>query len=269
MLQSSRNSLAATVERADAAIDAGHAKPLGDGLLGVVGVLAEAVHLRRALADAAVADSAKSALVQSLFGDQVAPEVLDLVGAVVQMRWARAQDMLTGLETAGVRSLAALAQSEERLGQVEEELFRFGRTLDANGALEQALSDSAAPLEKREQLLGSLIDDKVGPLSAELLHGVLANPRARSMYNSVQGLIEDAAARRRRSVAVVKSPIALSDQQEQRLTASLARIYGREIAVSVDVDPSLLGGLRVQVGDDVIDGSVAGRLDDIQRRFAG
>lgn len=257
------------LEQTAGGLEAGATHALSKDLQGIAQVLAAEPALRRALADPSATENSRGELVARLFGNQVSAPALGLAVSAVKGQWSTAGDLVDALTDLSHQAAFIGAEQDGSFSTVEEELFRFGRTLDANGALEQALSDSAAPLEKREQLLGSLIDDKVGPLSAELLHGVLANPRARSMYNSVQGLIEDAAARRRRSVAVVKSPIALSDQQEQRLTASLSRIYGREIAVSVDVDPSLLGGLRVQVGDDVIDGSVAGRLDDIQRRFAG
>ncbi|WP_153502817.1 F0F1 ATP synthase subunit delta [Cumulibacter manganitolerans] len=238
-------------------------------LAAVAALLGKEPAVRRALSDPSASESSRTELAGRLFAHQVGETALGLVVAAATSAWSNAGDLVDGLTDLSHQAAFISAEQDGSFGSVEEEVFRFGRALDANGALEQALSDQSAPLENRQRLLGELIDGKAGPISAQLLHDVLANPRARSVYNSVQGLVEDAAARRRRSVAIVTSPIALSDDQERRLVASLSRIYGREISVSVDVDGSVLGGLRVQVGDDVIDGSVAGRLDDIQRRFAG
>ncbi|WP_106849456.1 F0F1 ATP synthase subunit delta [Blastococcus sp. Marseille-P5729] len=272
MQATSRESLAGLreqLEQTAGGLQAAEAHALSSDLRAIVRVLAGEPALRRALADPSASETSRAELVGRLFAGQVGEPALGLTVTAAKSQWSTGGDVADALSDLSHQAAFIGAEKDGSFSSVEEDLFRFGRVLDANGELEQTLSDASAPLEKRQQLLGSLIDGKVNPLAGDLLHGILANPRAQSMHNSVQGLVEDAAGRRRRSVAIVKSPVALTDQQEQRLTAALSRIYGREISVSVDVDESVLGGLRVQVGDDVIDGSVAGRLDDIQRRFAG
>lgn len=272
MQATSRESLAglrAQLEQTAGGLDATAAHTLADDLRAIVQVLAGEPALRRALTDPSASETSRGELVGRLFANQVGEPALGLAVAAAKAQWSTAGDIADALTDLWHQAAFIGAEKDGSFSSVEEDIFRFGRVLDANGELEQTLSDHSAPLEKRQQLLGSLIDGKVSPLAADLLHGILANPRAQSMHNSVQGLVEDAAGRRRRSVAIVKSPVPLSDEQEKRLTAALSRIYGREISVSVDVDSSILGGLRIQVGDDVIDGSVAGRLDEIQRRFAG
>lgn len=272
MQATSRESLAALreqLEQAAGGLDAAAALTLAADLRQIVGVLGSEPALRRALADPSASESSRGDLVGRLFGERVSEPALGIAVSAVKSQWSSAGDLVDALNDVAQQAAFIGAEKDGSFGAVEEDIFRFGRVLDANGDLEQALSDQSAPRQKRQQLLGSLIDRGVSPVAADLLHGVLANPRVRSIHNSVQALVEGAAARRRRSVAIVTSPVALTEQQEQRLTSALSRIYGREISVSVDVDPSVLGGLRVQVGDDVIDGSVAGRIDDIQRRFAG
>ena len=105
--------------------------------------------------------------------------------------------------------------------------------------------------------------DGTGKLAAQLV----AHPVGRGIAQGLERLAELAAERRERSVATVRSPIALSDQQQRRLADALTRIYRRDITLHLEVDPGLVGGLVIQVGDEVIDGSVAGRLDELSRRL--
>lgn len=272
MQATSRESLARlreALEQAARGQDAATVATEGDELGEVARVLSGEPGVRRALADPSASEDNRAALVRTLFGSRVSPGTLELLTTAVQSHWSSAGDLVDALTDAGHRAAFISAEKDGSFDTVEEEIFRFSRILDANGELEQRLSDQTAPLQSRRQLLDRLIGGKLSPISTRLLESVLANPRVRSMANSVEGLVDDAAARRRSAVAIVKAPMALSAAQEQRLTTALSRIYGREMSVSVDVDPAVMGGLRVQVGEDVIDGSVAGQLDAIQRRFAG
>ena len=272
MQATSRESLARlreALEQAARGQDAATVATEGDELGEVARVLSGEPGVRRALADPSASEDNRAALVRTLFGSRVSPGTLELLTTAVQSHWSSAGDLVDALTDAGHQAAFISAEKDGSFDTVEEEIFRFSRILDANGELEQRLSDQTAPLQSRRQLLDRLIGGKLSPISTRLLESVLANPRVRSMANSVEGLVDDAAARRRRAVVIVKAPMALSAAQEQRLTTALSRIYGREMSVSVDVDPAVMGGLRVQVGVDVIDGSVAGQLDAIQRRFAG
>ena len=70
-------------------------------------------------------------------------------------------------------------------------------------------------------------------------------------------------------VAFVTAAVPLTEDQTARLKRSLNRIYGREVSTHLEVDGSLVGGIRVQVGDEVIDGSVAAQLESLRRRMSG
>ncbi|MFV0532392.1 MAG: F0F1 ATP synthase subunit delta [Cumulibacter sp.] len=264
----SLHGLRAQLDQSTATLEAQGAQALSGELAQVSDLLASEPGLRRALSDSSAQASSREQLATRLFGGQVSDSALELVKKATTQAWSKPGDLVDALTDLSHQAAFISAEKSGSFATVEEELFRFGRALDANGELEQTLSDASAPLAQRQQLLGALVKD-ANPITIGLLRSVLSNPRAASTYNSVQGLVEDAAGRRRRSVAVVTSPVVLTDEQERRLTSALSRIYGREVSVSIDVDPTILGGLRVQVGDDVIDGSIAGRLDDIQRRFAG
>src|SRR5262249_22104779 len=138
-----------------------------------------------------------------------------------------------------------------------------------DGELERLLSDSAAPVEGKLELLRSLAARKVDRTTEKLAEALVAYPRGRRAVEGLEELADLAARRRERSVAHVTSVVALTEAQQERLAATLQRIYSRPIALHIEVDPDLLGGLVIKVGDEVIDGSAAGRIDALRRRLAG
>ena len=123
--------------------------------------------------------------------------------------------------------------------------------------------------DARAALVDRLLTGRATPLTVELLTGLAQHPGGRSFAHGVHELVEQAAERKDKLVAVVQSAAELTDGQVDRLRAALQRIYHRELVLHVAVEPDLLGGLRIQVGDEVIDGSVAGRLDTLRRALAG
>jgi F-type H+-transporting ATPase subunit delta len=161
------------------------------------------------------------------------------------------------------------AQRDGGLDDVEDELFRFGRIAESSGELRAALSDRVAGGEAKAGLLHTLLGGRANPVTERLVTRLVTAPRGRSLENGIESLSKLAAARRDRMVAEVVSATPLSDQQKERLGAALAKIYGRRVHLNLDVDPAVLGGVRVRVGDEVINGSIADRLDEAARRMAG
>jgi F-type H+-transporting ATPase subunit delta len=240
---------------------------LADDLFAVLGLLEREPALRRALADPATPTAARSGLADRLFADKVGRPALDLVSDLVTSRWSRSVDMLEALETLARAAVLGVAEKDGSLDRVEDELFRFGRILDREPELARLLSDSATPAEKRIGLLREVVGEKVAPVSATLLEQVVRSPRSRKLDVAAEELSELAAARRDRYVAHVRTPVRMTAEQEQRLTDSLTRLYGRPISLQVELDPDLLGGLVVRVGGELIDGSVAGRVAAARRTF--
>ena len=269
VLQSaSRESLSAAMARLDAHVDATGASELtrlADDLFAVLGLLEREHALRRALADPATPAGARSGLADRLLSDKVGRPALDLVSDLVTSRWSRSVDLLEALETLARAAAFGVAEKDGSLDRVEDELFRFGRILDREPELARLLSDSATPAEKRIGLLREVVGEKVAPVSATLLDQVVRSPRSRNLDVAAEELSELAAARRDRYVAHVRTPVRMTAEQEQRLTESLTRLYGRPISLQVELDPDLLGGLVVRVGGELIDGSVAGRVATARR----
>lgn len=267
MLQSSRNSLSNTLQQVNSAIDAGGADAVAEGLLSIVSVLAENAQLRKVLADAAIEQSRKQALVSDLFSGKVDARALEIALSAAASRWARAQDLVTALEVAGVTAVAASAQAAGRLGEVEEELFRFSRLTESDHELGWALG-SPAPAGAKRALVADLLGGKVSSHTVTLVSQVVSHPRGLRVSEALDNYSEVLAARQRRSVAEVTVAKPLAPAQHDRLAAALSASYGRELVLNVHVDPTVVGGVRVQVGDEVMNSAIADRLTDVRRRLA-
>ncbi|MEU1272885.1 F0F1 ATP synthase subunit delta [Streptomyces sp. NPDC005799] len=267
----SREALAAARERLDAltdstSVDAG---TLADELAAVTALLDREVGLRRVLTDPAQAPEAKAQLAERLLGGQVGGPTVDLVSGMVRSRWSQSRDLVDALEElADIADLTA-AQKSGSLDDVEDELFRFGRIVSSNTELRAALTDRAATPAAKVELLHRLLGGRAAPVTERLVTRLVTAPRGRSLESGLESLSKLAAERRERLVAVVTSAVPLSDTQKQRLGAALAKLYGHTMHLNIDVDPEIVGGIRVQVGDEVINGSIADRIEDAGRRLAG
>jgi len=268
----SRESLALAIRGLDDVIDSADPDDLArlaDELFATVALLDGQPALRRALADPAADPDRRAELLERLLDDKVGASTLRLLGPLVRSRWSRPRDLADAAELLGRRAALGVAERTGTLDEVEDQLFRFGRILDAESRLRQELEDRSGAAERRVELLDRLIGGKVDPTTLRLLHQSVRSPRGRTLDRSVGELVELAAARRQRYVAEVTAAAPLTEQQERRLSDTLARVYGRQVSVQVSVDPQLLGGLVVRVNDEVIDGSVLTRLTEVRHRLAG
>lgn len=270
----SRAALAAAKERLDALTDStsADAVKLADELAAVTALLNREVSLRRVITDPAQSGEAKAELVGRLLDSQVGGETLDLVSGMVRSRWSRPRDLVDATEELADAADLIAAERNGTLDDVEDEIFRFGRIVATSPDLRAALSGKGEqPTYKSAQteLLRRLLGGRAQPTTERLVIRLVGQPRGRSLESGLEALSKLAAERRNRSVAVVTSAVPLSDEQKQRLGAALTRLYGRQVHLNLDVDPSVRGGISVQVGDEVINGTISDRLDEIERRMAG
>jgi F-type H+-transporting ATPase subunit delta len=242
---------------------------LADELFAVARLLDGQLTLRRSLSDPAGKPDERAALANRLFASRVSPAALDLVEAVARQRWSRPPDLVEAFMALATEASLDAAEVRGELDDVEDELFRFGRIVSSDRELGRILSDRKAPAGGKAALLDRLLSRKVSPVTEQLLRNVLTGPHVGHAENAIERLSDVASLRRGQSVARVTTAVALTAEQEQRLTEVLGRIYGRTVGLQVTVDPSVLGGLIVQVGDEVIDGSIAHRLEVAGRRLVG
>jgi F-type H+-transporting ATPase subunit delta len=242
---------------------------LADELFSVARLLDGQPSLRRALSDPGVKPGDRAGLARRLFGGKVSDTAQDLVESVARQRWARPLDLVEGMTTLAQEAAFDAAVARGELDNVEDELFRFGRIVAGDPALSRILTDRAAPAAGKSELLDRLVGQRVTPATGLLLRNILTSPHVGNAEVTVERLSEAASRRRGESVAHVTTAVSLSAAQERRLTELLGRLYGRSIGLQVTVDPGILGGLVIRVGDEVIDGSIAHRLDAAGRRLAG
>lgn len=270
MIGASRTSLAALRESVNTRFDAADAAALaadGQSLLSFSSLLGRERTLRQTLADPAMGANAKRGLLDRLLGSRVSATALDLISETVSQRWSSDRDMADAMDEAGQSLLLMAAEKEGRLDRVEEEIFRFGRIVDSNPDLQMALTNPAVDDTQKKAITAQLLEGKVDPLAATLLQNVTTELHGRPVQTAITNLSALAAQRRGRVVAEVRSAIPLTQEQAQRLAAALGRVHHRDVQLNVTVDPSLIGGLEVRVGDEVIDGTLSTRIEAARRRL--
>lgn len=269
MRGASRASLAAARERLDAAIAAGgDPVELGDELFAVTSLLDREPGLRRQLSDPSREARAKAGLAEALLRGRIGAGSLGLVTGLVGGRWSEPRDLADAAEQMGVLAVVQAADREGRLDDLEDELFRFGRVVNAESALRAALSSPFVSAERKQFLLGQLLAGKVTGPTLRLVTQAAVHPRGRSLDASLDEYARLAAGRRERLVAEVHVASGLTAEQRGRLAAALSAAYGHDVHLNIVLDPQVVGGMTIRVVEDLIDGSVASRLAGLRRRLA-
>lgn len=245
--------------------EGGEATTLASELYSISDLLGGQGSLRRSLGDSSRSGADRAALLTKILGTQVSASASKLAAAVVSGRWTKPSDIVVAFDTLGDEALFADAESAGSLDAVEDELFRFARVVERESALASALSDPALPATQKSGLLQTLLEGKATPQTLALIERAVNGRRTVPVDRALVLLTEAAAARRSRTIATVTSAVELSPEQLERLKTTLSSTYGANMQVQVEVDPSLVGGLVVQVGDELIDGSVSRRLDTAAR----
>jgi F-type H+-transporting ATPase subunit delta len=276
MHASSRAAMEASREALQAQTGGARSRNRGDALLTLADELYAVAHLldsqlslRRALSDPSVRTDDRAGLVRRLLSSKVGANTLEVLETVARQRWSRPLDLVEATETLATEAALDAADARGELDDVEDELFRFSRIVAADDDLARILGDRSAPREGKSALLDRLLSGKVSPVTERLVRNSLTSSHVHNAENEIERLSTAAARRRGRSVAHVVSAVPLTATQERRLIATLERLYGRTMGLQVQVDPEVLGGLVIRVDDEVIDGSIAHRLEVAGRRLAG
>ena len=162
-----------------------------------------------------------------------------------------------------------VARAEDVLGRVGDELFRFSRAVDAAPELRSALTDPGSSGEAKTRIVEELLAGRAHPVTARLVNLVVDGGLARDLSRIVDSFVRRASAAGEASVAEVRVAAPISEEQRLRLAEALTRSKGRPVDVKVIVDPAVLGGVVTTIGDEVIDGSVRRRLEQLRASLAG
>lgn len=243
------------------------AAQIGTELFLIVDQLDTERALRVAIADTSLEPGQRAGMVKDVFGGKVAEPTLNILTAAAEQEWSTPREFRAGLINLGRIALQKGAQEQGQLEQVENELYQLSVLLEDEKELTQLLSDRTATAAQKRGLLASVIYGKVTMFTEALALQVIGRPH-HNPVDDLAALAENVAEMRGKSVARVKTAEALNDTQRDALARKLEQIYGREIAIHSEVDPSLLGGMVVRVGDEVIDGSTRGKIERLRTDMA-
>ena len=202
-------------------------------------------------------------LIERLVSGKVGDATLEVLRAAVSERWSANSDLVDAIEHVSRQALLEVAEREDQVDEVEDQLFRFSRILEAQPRLAILLGEYRTPAEGRIALLRKVLDSSSGSvnkIAAALLSQTVELLRGEPAEEAVKLLAEVAVARRGEIVAQVSAAAELSDAQRTRLTEVLSRIYAHPVTVQLQIDADLLGGLLIAVTDEVIDGTLSSRL---------
>ena len=266
-LDEARKALIEALESVSAGDRTAAAAQAGADLFSIVAVLDAQRPLRTALADSSTGPDARSDLAKRVFDGKVTDPAVAALTAAAAQQWSSARDLTDSLVRLGRESLLRAADDQDQLDTVEDELFRLGRIVAGSPSLERALSDRTKPESASRELLSTLLYGKVTAITEALATQAVGRLRG-TPAEALDELSSLAAEVKEKVVAHVRSSTPLSADQVDRLSATLERIYSKSVTVHVEVDPELLSGLLIRVGDEVIDGSGAGRLATLRRSLA-
>lgn len=273
MKGASRQSLAAAralLEKKISSLESAGISKVSTDLLSMVAVFDSNIALSRALTDPSRKTEDKSELVKRVFENGVSETTFAFVKELIALRWSYASDLVRAIERLGVETEAAAAEKDGALDRLESELFAFTQTIQDSSELRGVLADrTVQSTAKKSALIRTLLNGKATESTIRLIGAMVDQPRGRNVEAGMRDLTEAVAARKNRTIVHVKSAIALSKEQIDRITKSLSAQIGATVRLNVEIDSKILGGLSVRFGDELIDGSIATRIIGAERTLSG
>ena len=201
-----------------------------------------------------------------LLDGKVDKAVVDLVAEAATLRWAGGRTFAAALERQAVRGQLVAADRSGELEDTEDQLFRFARFVESDPELRNVLADRAIDRDRRQELVDELLRGRATDSTIVLAKRAVA-ARERTFAQTIEGYVTLAAAQKNRVVATVRVANSLTENQRDRLVAALTNQIGRQVTIQEVIDPDILGGIRVELGDEVFEGTVSGRLEEARRLF--
>ena len=237
-------------------------------IFGIGVAIGSSIQLRNILSDPSGEKKAKAGALTAVFGKSVSKEALEFATTLSGYRWSKGGDLVAAFTQLGVYTIAGIVAKAKKLEELEAELFAFNQALASDRELQTAFSSRQASLEAKLELIDALTSKKVSEAAAILLRNAVINARNVRLAVVLDGFIKQVSAYASRLVANVTVASELSKSQLERLEATLTKTYGQEINLNVEIDPSILGGVKVQVSGEIIDGSVVARLNQAKMQLA-
>ena len=241
---------------------------LASDLFAVVAALDSSTPLRRAVTDGSRDAASKSKLATDLFGKSISASALKLVAELAALRWSSPSNLGDVLEQLAVEAEASAANMANELERLEEELFSFSRIVVSDGDLRQALNSSKYYSEGKRVLFAKLLGSKISPYTTRVVGHLVSGLRGRNIESTIVFYSAAVAARRERVIAHVRTAVALTDAQKEKMTSTLSKKIGQPVRLNIEIDHTVLGGISIRFADELIDATIVSRLADAGRALA-
>lgn len=239
---------------------------IGNELFTITNVLDHNIQLERALTDPSRPVEDKVAVVKTLIGDDAHPLTMEIMSDLVARRWSRVSDIANAAEDFGVDGMMYYADHTNVTLQVSIELAQLHSALLNLPVVRSKLYDATVPAEARIKLLYSLIGNAdFNVVTKRLAEHATCNLRNRRYLQTIQWLINKFSRHMGESMVTVTTATPLSKEQVKKLVAIYSAKTGHPVHINSVVDPTVLGGMRIQVGDEVTDNTVVAQLQHLQR----
>jgi F-type H+-transporting ATPase subunit delta len=267
MSSSTRQALAAAKEIIAPLLQDADLK-FAEELFAIGSAVSDSKQLRNILSDPSAEIARKKAALAAVFGKSVAPKSVEFVAKLVDLRWSSGSDLVRALEQLAVHSVAAIAAKSNKLEALEAELFGFRQVVDSDQELQIALASRQATSDQKIALVNNLLGSKFGPEAGLLIRFAVVGSTKRRLAVVLEQFGKLLAAFADRLVANVTVARALSDEQKAALESVLSKTHGHALRMNIEVDPAILGGVKIQIAGEIIDGSVANRLKQARMMLA-
>lgn len=237
---------------------------VGEEIFSAARAVSRSGQLLTALTEQSADATAKAALVATVFAS-LGPDARDLIAGLARSRWSESSDLLAGFEEVGLRVMASSVGSKV---DIPAELFQFGRLVASNAELELAVGSKLGDPAAKAALVEKLLKGRASAQTIAILSHLVRQPLGRRIGALVKHAAQIVADQSALAVATVTVAAPLSNTQLEKLRSGLSKKYG-DLRINQIIDQSLIGGIRVAVGDDVIDDSVATRLKELKLQLAG
>ncbi|MEY4366960.1 MAG: hypothetical protein RLZ28_375 [Actinomycetota bacterium] len=237
-------------------------------LFAIAEAIASSVQLRNILSDPSAENAAKQGALTAVFGKSASKPAVEFVTSLVALRWSTGRDLVSGIEQLAVYAVAAISAADKTIATLESELFAVRQTIDSDQELQFALSSKTAADSSKMTLIDTLVAKKVSEATALLVRNAVVIARRERVSVVLEQFGKQVSAFAQRLVATVTVAAPLTDGQLQRLGSALEKNYGQALQLNIELDPTLIGGVRVQVADQIIDGSLSSRLNEARLQLA-
>lgn len=241
------------------------AAQFSNDLFTILTVLSASVGVRRALTDNARDAAAKAELISNLFSGKIGSPAQALLASAASMRWSAPSELADAMEQFAVEAQAVVADKNNEIAKLEDQLFDFARVLIANPDLRQALNTSADSDAGKVALLESIVKGKYANSTINLLRRITVLRRGRNIDATLAAYSHYVSVRKDRMVAHVRTAVELTPAQQEKLSIALGKEVGKAVQMNIEVDPKVLGGISIRYGDEIIDGTVINRLTEASR----